>query len=123
MRCYRLVMQLLCSGLVIAGCSRDEPLVGDYKLYDLDGSNQSIIGNNGMIAVSNVSALTVDDPLIFVEIGGDVQRQNCSYKLIDVAEHSMIVLSVGSARRREAIVAIAARPRGVMSSRSCAVRP
>lgn len=121
MRCCSQIAPLIWSFLILAGCSRDETLLRDYKLYDLDGSNQSITGNVGGTSVSDVTALAVGDPLIFVEFGGDYQHQGCSYKLIDTSKNSISDLPAGTARRHAAIVAITNQPRGV-TKRSCAVR-
>ncbi|MBY0519788.1 MAG: hypothetical protein K2P79_05110 [Sphingomonas sp.] len=106
--------------LGLAGCDRDIPILDDYKLYDTDGSNQAIIGAKGMVAVTDVTAFAVKNSIIFVEFGGNYQRQNCSYKRIDTSKQSMIDLANGTLARREAITAIKAQKQGVMS-RSCAI--
>ena len=107
----------------LTGCSRDVSIVGDYKLYDLDGSNQSIIGHKGMVAIHNVTGFATTKPVIYVEVGGGISPSgrgaDCSYKLIDTSKHSVIDLPAGTPAEATAIAAISAQKQGLVS-RACA---
>ncbi len=108
--------------LGLSACGADTPLLGDYALYDIGGSNQTILSKQGDIAAQRVTALALKDPYIYVESSGIGDRLGCSYKLIDTSNHSVIELTTGTLGSREAIVAIKTQKREVMP-RSCVFRP
>jgi hypothetical protein len=110
------------SALGLASCGgRDLAIFDDYKLYDLDGSNQAIIGGDGAVRVTDVTAFATRYPLIFIEVGGPNPLGNkCAYKLADASRRSVVYLSPGSHLQLVAVAAIRAQRRGVVS-RSCVV--
>ena len=107
------------SALVVA-CHADEDIFNGYTLADLDGSNQAIIGNKGLVAVSNVTALATAEPLIFVETGGKTSSPptGCSYWIIDTSKNSLVRLGWGTPAEQKAMALITANKRAVVS-RSC----
>jgi hypothetical protein len=58
---------MMAMAITLISCSRDDVIAKDYKLYDLDGSNQTIIGSAGMVKVSDVTAYDVDGSRIIFE--------------------------------------------------------
>jgi hypothetical protein len=103
----------------LTACSADVPLIADYKVYDLGGSNQVLMGGNGSVSINDVTAVAVVGPLIFVETGGRGMPRTCSYGVIDTSQNASIPLPVGHPRREAAVAAIRAQDRPVMM-RSCA---
>ena len=96
MKHSRAFVIICCVLLGLAGCSRDITFIDDYKLYDMDGSNRTIMGHGGGVAISNVTAWAMENRLIFVEVGGEYlpnrEKQASFYKLIDSSRHSIIDL-------------------------------
>jgi hypothetical protein len=78
--------------LLISACSADRTITGGYKLYDLDGSNQAILGPGGKVSIADVTAYSADGKLIYVETGGRYDASGkhsngvCSYQIIDTAQ-------------------------------------
>ncbi|MFM9936790.1 MAG: hypothetical protein ACKVOL_11405 [Novosphingobium sp.] len=108
--------------LGLAACSADTALLGDYTLHDFGGSNQTILGNQGAMMVGQVTSLAINDPFIYVESYQFDDPRNCSYKLIDTSNHSLMDLPAGTLARRQAIAAIKTQRKEIMP-RSCVFRP
>ncbi len=62
-----------------SACSSDTPIMGDYVIYDLGGSNQILMGNSGLTSVSDVTAYAVTGRFIILETKG------CKYGFVDTA--------------------------------------
>jgi hypothetical protein len=111
-------------GLVgLSSCSRDTPISSDYALYDLDGSNQAIIGHGGTVALHNVTGYATERSLIFVEIGPEGEgfenpTPGCSYRIIDVSKNIVSMPIPQTANYHMAVAAIRAQRKGFVS-RSC----
>ena len=119
----KVVTLSLLGGMLLTACVSDEYVAQDYVIYDLGGSNQSLIGADGMIEIENVTAFRLAEPFIFVEAGGRYDngrtlQQPCSYHLIDMRNQRKISPRVGS---REALAYAAKMTSGAKTimARSC----
>jgi hypothetical protein len=116
-------------GVFAASCSRDDNIVKDYKLYDLDGSNQAIIGGSGMVKVSDVTAYRVDGNLILFETGvldspiglSRAQSELCRYGFIETTKNTIVAAKDGSSLRALIIRKLATESMGTLS-RSCVAK-
>lgn len=116
---------------LLASCSKDQAITQDYKLYDLDGSNQVIIGNAGAIKVSDVTAYDFDGKKIAFETGifaSDVGKiitsellNSCKYGYIDIRNKVVVTAKSGSMLNRVIREKLAASKKGVVA-RSCVAR-
>jgi len=121
----RIVAIMIGLTMIVTSCSKDDAIVKDYKLYDLDGSNQTIIGGSGMVKVSDVTAYDLEGDRIYFETGildapvvaGD-QSRRCKYGFIDTGKNVVVAASLGSALQRAVVNKLAAASKGVVS-RSC----
>ena len=109
--------------LLLAGCYQDITIYGDYKLYDLNGSNQAIIGHEGMVSASNVTGYATEGALIFVEIGREGEGfenpgPTCSYQVIDASRNIVSKPLPGSRLFDLAAHAVRTQQKGLVS-RSC----
>lgn len=123
----RLVTLMLGLTMLIASCSSDTVIIGDYKLYDLDGSNQDITGAAGMVSVSDVTAYNLEGNRIYFETGvldapiakGDHNRYDrCKYGFIETTKNAVVYANLGSVLQREIVRKLEAGRNGVVS-RSC----
>jgi hypothetical protein len=111
--------------VLLASCSKDDTIVRDYKLYDLDGSNQVIMGGSAMVSVSDVTAYRYEEDLIYFEtgildspisVGNNVNR--CRYGFINTARNVVVVADMGSDLQRLIMKKLIANRRGALT-RSC----
>lgn len=119
---------MIVAASLVASCSRDASIIKDYKLYDLDGSNQVIIGNAGMTSVSDITSYDVNGTRIVYETGfvgradkngtGDKRLRPCEYGYIDTEKGVVVPAEAGSGLDRMIRAQLAKSRRGVVS-RSC----
>lgn len=122
---------LLIASLTLMACSSDTLIVSDYKLFDLDGSNQAIIGAEGAVSVSDITAYDVDGSVILFETGtlglidqGGTETLTagpCNYGYIDTKKSMAVPAAAGSSLHRFIRARLAASRKGVVS-RSCVAR-
>ena len=83
-----------------SACSKQSTIEKDYKLYDLDGSNQSIIGNGGNTSVENVTLFSKNGDLIFFEtrsLSNNIEStKKCSYGFIDTKNGLVKFANIGT---------------------------
>ena len=82
---------ILTSILLLSGCSSDDHITSDYVIYDLGGSNQTLIGNAGMTSVPDVTAYATAGRFIIVE------TKQCQYGFIDSASGKVAKVPKSSA--------------------------
>lgn len=113
--------------ILTTACSKDDAIIKDYKLYDLDGSNQIIIGGAGMVKVADVTAYNVERDRIYFETGvldapimseDRSQFVSCRYGFIDIAKNVVVTASVGSVLQKTVERKLSSSSKGVVS-RSC----
>jgi hypothetical protein len=121
----RIVAIMIGLAMLATSCSKDDAIVKDYKLYDLDGSNQTIIGGSGMVKVSDVTAYNLEGDRIYFETGildapvaAGGQSDRCKYGFIDTAKNVVVAASLGSALQRAVVSKLTAATKGGVS-RSC----
>jgi hypothetical protein len=67
----------------------DEHIAQDYVVADLGGSNQTLLGARGMVAIDKITAYKLEAPYIYVEVGGyprfaDRAKRSCEYERVDM---------------------------------------
>lgn len=89
--------------LLATSCSLDTWLANGYKLYDLGGSNQSIIGNNGETNIIGVTGYIVIQNFIVFEtrpgessIKSGVPAGACGGGVIDTSSNKVYFAQYGS---------------------------
>ena len=122
MRSRSSLLTLAVCAFELTACSSDIPLIADYKVYDLGGSNQLIMGGNGSVSVDRVKAFAIQKPLILVETGRSGVPGTCSYGVINSSTDTWTALPLGHSHRHEVVATIRAQGKRVMLH-SCAVRP
>jgi hypothetical protein len=124
---FKASVLLAMSSYFLLACSKDTPIISDYKLYDLDGSNQAIIGNQGMVSVSDVTAYDIDGKRIVFETGaidrnGDEtsgqKLRSCWYGFIDTT-NNVVVRAKRNSRVHHDIINRLKLARNAAVSRSC----
>lgn len=121
---------LIAMSCLTTSCSQDNVIIADYKLSDLDGSNQVIIGNAGMVAVFDVTAYRLEGKNIIFETGaiglknraGNSQELNsCNYGFIN-SEKGIIISAEPESKLSKIIIGKLAISRKASVSRSCVGR-
>jgi hypothetical protein len=115
---------------LMTSCSKDDLIVGDYKLYDLDGSNQAIIGGSGMVSVSDVTSYYVDGHRIYFETGNlgvpiaEYTRNKsklCRYGFIETSKGVVVQTILGDQLQKVIINKLSTVGKGFVH-RSCVLR-
>src|SRR6478735_2883416 len=88
----QVVLIILC--VIAISCSNSTNIIGNYKLYDLGGSNQAIGGNGGMTSVTDITAYAIVGTRIVFETGDvgltdkngrSVMSPPCRYGMINTS--------------------------------------
>jgi hypothetical protein len=98
---YRLQMNALFCSLIMllfSGCSTNIDLGGGYTIYDTGGSNQTLIGNNGMTSVHDVTGYLESNSYILVESNSSKKRAACEYVLVSKRNGKKFILSINEIR-------------------------
>lgn len=112
---------------LLLSCSTDVTIVEDYKIYDLGGSNQSIIGNRGMTSIFDVTAYSVVGKYIYVEHGGHYDKTgkrsagDCKYSVIDT-DNNRIIKVTNNMEIYQRVVGNIAKNGESFVTRSCVYR-
>ena len=120
---FRISPAVLILCMLAASCSRDDSIIGDYKIYDLDGSNQAIIGKSGLVNVSDITSYKLEGRRIYFETGvlnappGEA-AQVCKYGFIDTAAGLVVPAGPKSSLQGMIVSKLAEARKGVVS-RSC----
>ena len=108
----------------IISCSKYNVIVKDYKLYDLDGSNQAIIGRSGMTAIHDVTSYKMYQDKILFETGvinsKNINRiELCLYGYININDGSVVNAKYNSKLSNYIRARLVDSSEGIVS-RSCA---
>jgi hypothetical protein len=111
---------------MLSACSSRTSISNGFELHDLGGSNQAIIGNDG-VGVTDVTAYSLQRPRILFETG-DVgkseeakdpdRRVSCEYGYIDL-EKKLVVRAERDSELADSIRAALRKNGEGFVSRSC----
>lgn len=111
---------------VLNACSSDTSIANGFKLLDLGGSNQAIVGPRG-VGVTDVTAYSDIGARILFETGDVGKKMEardpkdppyCEYGYIDVERNSVVRLDQNGEESAAVRSALRVNPKGVVS-RSC----